>query len=131
MAAFADPDDVAEVWQPLTPEQVLVAKALLEQASLKLRLAARRRGRDMDAMVTADDLTAQAARVAVVNAVKRVLMNPEALRQISETTGPFSTSKTIDSSLSSGELYIESADLADLLPGRSPVRSFRVRSRML
>jgi hypothetical protein len=131
MTAFAVPDDIANVWQPLTADQESIAEALIDQASLKLRVAARRRGRDLDAMVASDPLIGEAAQTAVVNAVKRVLMNPKALRQYSETTGPFTESQTIDSSVSTGGLYIDPSDLADILPGRSGFRSFRVKTRML
>lgn len=124
---FATPDDVADVWEPLTPAQETLAESLIAIASNKLRLLGRRRGKDMDAIFASDPLLASAITTAVVNAVKRVLMNPKALRQYSETTGPFSESGTIDSAVSSGSLYLDSGDLPDLFPQQSGYRSFRVR----
>ncbi|UAJ78317.1 hypothetical protein IT072_02395 [Leifsonia sp. ZF2019] len=131
MTTFATPEDVANVWQPLTTSQEALAENLIEQASNKLRLKGRRRRRDIDVLYATDPLLANAIRDAVVNAVKRVLMNPEALRQYSETTGPFTESKTLDTSISAGGLYLAPGDLIDIFPGSSGIRSFRVKTRML
>ena len=79
-----------------------------------------------------DELTAEAVTAAVVNAVKRVLMNPDAIRQLSTTTGPMSESRTIDAAVSSGLLYLDDSDLDDIFPSapKSLLRSFRVRPGM-
>jgi hypothetical protein len=129
MEPFAEPGDIVAVFRPLTPTEETLATGLLAQASLKLRLAARKRGIDM-ATLMLDELTAEAVKTAVVNAAKRVLMNPEAVRQWSETTGPMSESRTIDAAISSGALYLADGDLADIFPPVKPSRmqSFRVRA---
>lgn len=126
---FATPDDVVAVFRPLTSAEETLASGLLAQASNKLRLDARRRGVDI-ATLMLDELTADAVETAVVNAAKRVLMNPEAVRQMSITTGPMSESRTIDTAVSSGLLYLDSNDLADIFPlqKRSRIQSFRVRA---
>lgn len=126
---FAIPDDIVAVWQPLTPAQEIIAPGLIDQASNKLRLAGRRKGKDVDAMFdSGDDVVRDAITAVIVNAVKRVLMNPEAVRQYSETTGPFTESKTIDSAVSAGILYLAPGDLSDIFPTRSPYTSFRLRA---
>lgn len=131
LASFAAPDDIVAVFRPLTPVETTLATGLLAQASLKLRLAARKLGADIDTLML-DELTAAAVVATVVNAAKRVLMNPEALRQISTTTGPMTDSKTIDAAVSSGLLYLSDADLADVFPAqpKSLMRSFTVRAGM-
>ena len=130
--SFAEPRDIAAVWQPLDPAEEILAPALLRQASTKLRLEARRRNVDIDSLVFGDELIAEAAKDTVVNAAKRVLMNPEAARQMSVTTGPMTESKTMDTALSSGLLYLSDSDLADVFPPvpRRLMRSFTVRAGM-
>lgn len=126
---FATSADIVAVWRPLKPEEEVIAPGLIDQASNKLRLAGRRKGVDIDALfASADTVKRDAITAVVVNAVKRVLMNPEAVRQYSETTGPFTESKTIDSAVSAGILYLAPGDLSDIFPTRSPYTSFRLRA---
>jgi hypothetical protein len=125
MHPFATVEDIERVWRELTPAEELMAEGLIAEASLKLRVAIP----NIDALVDANHvLRSELAKAAVVNAVKRVLMNPEALRQYSVTTGPFSESKTIDNALSSGFIYIDKGDLVGLIFKKSAIRSFRVRA---
>ncbi|MEG9248011.1 Gp19/Gp15/Gp42 family protein [Arthrobacter sp. Soc17.1.1.1] len=126
MPEIATKDNVIEAWGPLSVREEQVIEWLLSEASTKLRL----RVPNVDAMVAEAGLLADAAKIAVVNAVKRVLQNPEAVRQISTTTGPVTDSKTIDAAVSSGFVYISEEDLTGLRRKRSRqrIRSFRVRS---
>lgn len=129
MDAFAYDYDVEAIWGPLTILESSVVPGLLREASVKLRL----RVPDVDTRIVGDELRAEAAKIAVVNAVKRVLMNPEAVRQYSSTSGPYTDSKTIDAAVSSGFVYISNEDLVGLTPKRSKPRmkSFRIRSGYL
>jgi hypothetical protein len=132
LPSFADADDVAAVWGELTADQESLVEAWLAQASNQLRMLARQRGADVDALVQSDPLLAVIVRDAVVNAVKRVLMNPEGYRQLSRTKGPFTESGTIDTALSTGMIYIAAADIAGLFPvRRSGFRSFRVNAGLM
>jgi hypothetical protein len=124
MQNFAWVADIEKIWRPLTDAEKVMAEGLIEQASMKLRA----RIPNIDALILGNELRTELARAAVVNAVKRVLMNPEALRVMSTTTGPFSESKTIDTALSSGFVYIDSGDLAGLIFRKSTIRSFRVNA---
>jgi len=132
MDPFAYPEDIESVFRPLTDAEINLATGLIQQATMKLRLAARRRHIDLD-LLWADPLTAEAITAALVNAAKRVLMNPEGIRQLSETTGPMTESRTIDAAISSGLLYLDNTDLADIFPATRPksIRSFRVRSGLV
>lgn len=127
MIPLAEPDDVAAIWHTLTDAQVALAQALISQASTKLRLLGRKNNIDIDALILADPLMASLVKDMIANAVKRVLMNPDAVRQMSRTTGPWSESKTIDTAISSGLLYLDPAELVNIIPPKSPFRSFRVR----
>jgi hypothetical protein len=129
MEPLADITDVENVFRPLSRSEEQLGEGLIDQISSKLRIEARRRGQNIDDLLS-DELTAEAIKTAVVNAVKRVLMNPEAIRQMSTTTGPMSESRTIDAAVSSGLLYLDPSDLADVFPtnNRSKFRSFHVRA---
>ncbi|ARC55982.1 hypothetical protein AS850_02700 [Frondihabitans sp. 762G35] len=132
MTPFASSDDVAEVWGDLTLAEEAKVDAWIAQASTKLRVKARKRNVDIDHLVETDELAKLTAKDAVVNAIKRVLMNPEGYRQKASTTGPFTESGTIDTALSTGLIYISDDDLDGLLPRTSNrIRSFRVRSGLL
>ena len=118
---LAVPADIAAVWRPLTTDETQAATGLISQASAMLRM----RAPGIDARIAADDdgVVGDAVKAAVVNAVKRVLTNPEAMRQFqnSETTGPFTDQKggTFDDSVATGALYFTGADLFGLVPSVS------------
>ncbi len=133
LPSFASVNDVSTMWGELTLEEEGRVTAWLATASNNLRLIGRRRGIDIDQYIGGDELLVQAAEDAVVEAVRRRLMNPGGIRQRSFTRvdGPFSdtSSETIDSAVSSGGLYFTAADLEWLptAPGRG-FRSFSVKS---
>lgn len=128
-APFATVDDVVAIWGELTQEEESKVEAWIDQASIDLRVIARNRGVDIDALVAADALAAEVAKNAIVRSIKRVLMNPEGWRQKSTTTGPFSDSGTLDTAISTGLVYIADGDIAGLFPRRTGlVRSFRVNA---
>lgn len=130
---FAQIEDVEAVWGDLTVEEEAKVTAWLVTASNNLRLIGRRRGIDVDQFIAGDELLTQAAKDAVVESIRRRLINPTGIRQRSRTVtdGPFSdtSSETIDSAVSAGGLYFNPSDL-EWLPGppRGRFRSFSVRS---
>lgn len=132
LTSFASVDDVAAVWGDLSVEEEERVEAWLLTASNNLRLIGRRRGIDVDEYIEGDELLTQAAKDAVIEAIRRRLMNPGGIRQRSRTVvdGPFSdtSSETIDNAVSSGGLYFTDADLSWLPTARGGLRSFSVRS---
>lgn len=129
---LADVSDVDAVWGELTVDEEKRVAAWLDQASNQLRMIGRQRNIDVDALAVSDPLAAVLIRDAVVNAVKRVLMNPDGYRQMSRTKGPFTESGTIDTALSTGMIYIADGDIVGLFPAaRGRFRSFRVRPGLL
>jgi hypothetical protein len=122
---FAVAADVAAVWRPLTAAETEVAGTLVTYASALLRSLVP----NIDQRITDGDLDGALARLAVVQMVKRVLINPEGVRSESETTGPFSESKTWDVGRAVGRLSVTAEDLA-LVAGRAAgprVRSIRLQ----
>ena len=53
--AYATVDDVIALWRPLTADETARAEALLPLLSDELRVYARKVGKDLDAMVEADE----------------------------------------------------------------------------
>lgn len=114
MFPFAYPEDVEAVWRSMTATEVTVATNLLQQASAKLRV----RVPTVDTQI-ADDATglkASLASAAVVNAVRRLMINPEAWLSESEAIDDYRKDRRRDSSVSAGLLYLDEGDLIGLLP---------------
>lgn len=66
--------------------------------------------------VAAGEIVKESVDFAAEAVVSRVLANPKAYSQVTETTGPFTRSATIDRSIASGLLYVGKSDLAHFLP---------------
>lgn len=113
---FATVEDVVAVWGELTVAEETQVEAWLVTASNNLRLLGRNRGVDVDSFIDGNELLEQAAKDAVLESIRRRLMNPDGIRQRSRTVsdGPFSdtSSETIDTSISSGGLYFSENELA-------------------
>jgi hypothetical protein len=124
-ATYAHLGDLAAAFRPLTEAELGVAGSLLTEASVKLRS----RVPGLDAMVAADADRGLLAKAAVVNAVKRVLLNPSGMKQRSESAGVFSASGSFDDSGASGSIEFTDADLYGLvatsvaIPGVARARS--------
>lgn len=133
LTPFATAENVAAVWGELTVDEESKVEAWLLIASNKLRLKGRKCGIDVDRFIAGDELLTEAAKDAVVAAVRRVLLNPKGLRQRSVTTtdGPFSDtgSETVDAAISSSAIYIADDDLTWLpCTPQKRFRSFAVKS---
>lgn len=112
-AALATVANVQAVFhRQLTDAERTQAQGLIDQASVELRL----RVPDVDGIIAADELRRAKATAAVANAVKRVLLNPQALGQHSDTEGGFSESFTPGDAIKSGAIYFTAADLFGLAP---------------
>lgn len=100
---LADIDDVVEAfWRPLTDDEERVATYLIGRASSIVRDAVP----DIDERIVDHRISAETVASVVVDMVLRVLKNPEALRQYTVSTDDSSESKTLDTSIASGELYL-------------------------
>lgn len=99
-AVYATVEDIKAVGRTLTNQQEETAEVLLEQASAKLRLTAKKYGRDLDGMI-ADPVTGEdtglAVKTVIVQAVCRALDSAESstiATQGSQTLGAYSVQQT-------------------------------------
>ena len=115
-AVYATVEDISKLGRKLTAEEQDKAAELLPVASSKLRLAAKKRGRDLDMMIFDDPDVGQAAREITVKAVIRAIdssadSNPPAV-QASQAALGYSVSMTY---LNSGQaLYFLKNELKEL-----------------
>ena len=127
MDPLATTSDVVAVMGPLTPEQLPVVAGIIAQASLKVRLAARQAGVDIDALGELDRAVLVAA---VVNAVVRVLRNPQGLRQFQQTmtAGPYTQTFSGAPAGDGVGVYVDPEDLPWAATAGVFPRTARVRS---
>lgn len=73
MSSFATVEDVKTAWRSLTAEETERAGALLPGVCDALREEARKRGKDLDAMITSGELSGELVRLVTVGIVSRTL----------------------------------------------------------
>jgi hypothetical protein len=110
MAFAAPPDVAARLGRSLTADETTQVEALLEDAEAMIL----KRVPDLQARVTAGTLTTATIVRIESNSVRRVMVNPTGIRSHSEGLGDFQQSDTFDSSISTGELYVDDNAWADL-----------------
>ena len=117
-AVYASVSDITALGRTLTAEQETAANTLLVQASAKLRLTARKYGKDIDAMI-ADAATGEdyalAVKSVVVQAVCRALdsvTGSAAVQQGTESIGAYSITQIYANAGQS--LYFLRNELKDL-----------------
>lgn len=102
---LASPEDVADLWRPLTTAETSVARTLLRYASKMIR----GRVADIDARITSGDLDSDLAALVAARMVLRVMQNPAGAVK-SQTVGPYSV--TYDTASAAQHLVVDPADLA-------------------
>jgi len=115
------PEDVAAGWRPLTAAEAVTAQGLINEASVMLTVSVPSlEGKDFGVV-----------RLVVSRMVRRVLKNPEGYRVRNESIDDYSDGGTIDSSLSTGELYVSDQELGWLgvKPASATSRAFEIRPR--
>lgn len=118
---LASAADVAQIWQPLTPEQQSRASGLAEYASAMLRQMLP----GIDGWIADGTVGEPLVRFTVANAIKRVLANPDSVLQ--ESIDDYSSTKA--AAAAAGEILFTADDLAALRPlgGRGAARAFTIR----
>ena len=114
------PDDVAAGWRPLSDAEVTTATGLIVEALVLLAVKAPAFASFPEAL----------ARLAVARAVRRVLKNPDGYRvRGSEAIDDYSYSGgTIDTTLSSGEIYFSAEELSWFgVKAEDDPRAFEIR----
>ena len=126
---FADPSDIEGIWRPLSAEDAALAAAWIDQASQQVRDEVPDvDGLTVDERITAGTLAPETVRDVVARMVLRVLMNPEGARQRSHSLDDYQETVLVDSTRSSGEMFISAAEMKRLtgLQGR---RAFEIDTR--
>ena len=130
MPPFADVADVEGIWRTLTDEESQLAAAWLLEASQQIRDEVPDvDGLDVDERITAGSLSPDTVRSVAARMVRRVLMNPEGIRQRSHTLDDFQETVTIDSALSSSEMHITPREMNRLTGLRGRRRAFEIDTR--
>lgn len=119
MAVEVLPSDVAAGWRPLSAAEDLVAAGLIAEAITLLT-------------VTVPGLEFKDAgivRLVVSRMVRRVMKNPDGYRVRDTSIDDYSEGGTVDSALSTGELYASADELAWLGIRPAGLRAFEIRPR--
>jgi hypothetical protein len=119
MAVYVRPEDIAAGWRPLTDAEVVTAQGLIEEASVLLHIE----------VPNVDSLDEAIVRFVAARMVRRVLKNPGGYRIRNESVDDYSDGGTIDSALSTGELYVSEQELGwlGIKPASEIKRSFEIR----
>ena len=115
MRQYATIEDIKHLWRALTQTEEERANELLPIVSARLRTEAKNVGKDLDAMIEADEDLVFVAKQVTVDVVARVLMtstNSEPLSQFSQSGMGYSVSGTY--LVPGGGLYIKKSELASL-----------------
>lgn len=117
-AAFANYQDVAARWRPLTTAEESVADVLAMDASALIRA----RFPGIDAQVANGSVDADVLTMVVAGMVRRAMIAPlEGVSQDSETVGPYSHSQTFANPMRN--VYLSDTDLTLILGFRPAVFS--------
>jgi hypothetical protein len=116
---YIRPEDIAGGWRPLTTAEEATAPGLIEESSILLRVL----------VPAVDSLDEALVRFVAVRMIRRVMKNPEGYRIRNESIDDYSDGGTIDSALSTGELYVSDQELGWLgvKPASETKRSFEIR----
>ena len=115
MADYATVADLATLWRPLTQDEASRAEALIPLVCDSLRMEAKMRGKDLDAMIEAEPALASVAKSVTVDVVARTLMtstDSEPATQFSEAALGYSVSGTY--LVPGGGLFIKKSELSRL-----------------
>ena len=115
MKTYATIDDVRQLWREMTTEEMNKAGYLLKVVSASLRSEAKKVGKDLDAMLEADEDLQIVAKSVTVDVVARTLMtstNSEPMTQVTESALGYSATGTYLSP--GGGLFIKKSELARL-----------------
>lgn len=108
-------DDVISLWRPLTPDESTRAAALIPVVEDTIRMYARQRRRDLDAMIAEGSIQLSVFKSVVVQVVGRTLTQDtagEAMSQMSQSAGGYSVSGTF--LVPGGGVFVKRSEYATL-----------------
>ena len=112
---YATVEDVKNLWRPLTPSEEERANELIPIVCARLRTEAKNVGKNLDAMIEADNDLLYVAKQVTVDVVARMLMtstNQEPMTQFSQSAMGYTVSGTY--LVAGGGLFIKKSELASL-----------------
>lgn len=105
-------EQIASVWRPLSAAEADLVPGLSNQAWIRM-LTLRP---DLKTDMGAGKIKESSVASAMISMIIRVLKNPDSVRQLSKSYDDWSKSQTFDSSVSTGELYVNDHELALITP---------------
>jgi len=112
MPVSVTPEDIAGVWRPLSEAEETIVPGLANQAWIRMLVPRP----DLEAQITEGAVAAESVASAMISMIIRVLKNPDSVRQLAKSYDDWSRSQTFDSSVSTGELYVNEHELALITP---------------
>lgn len=112
MPVQVTPADIAGVWRPLSEAEELLVPGLSNQAWIRM----------LDQRPELEDhledisVNPESVASAMISMLIRVLKNPDSVRQLAKSYDDWSRSQTFDSSVSTGELYVNEHELSLITP---------------
>lgn len=104
--------DVEAVWRPLTTAEASTIPGLSNSAWIRVVAAVP----GIDSFTTAGTVTEATVKDVMVSMIVRVLKNPDSARIINESIDDYTDARTLDSAISSGELYVSAFEISMLVP---------------
>jgi hypothetical protein len=117
MAVVVLPSDVAAGWRPLSTAEEVTAAGLIAEALTLLTVT----------VPGFDSKDEGISRLVVSRMVRRVMKNPDGYRVRNESIDDYTEGGTVDSALSTGELYASTDELAWLGVRAAGPRAFEIR----
>jgi hypothetical protein len=110
--------DIEQVWRPLTAAEAAVIPGLSNRAWLRIVGAVPGIESFLDASLPASDplVTPEAVQDVMASMIVRVLKNPESARIISESIDDYTSGRTLDDAVASGEMYVSAFEVSMLTP---------------
>lgn len=94
---YATTNDLELLWKTLTQSEKRQAQALIHEATAKIRLRAKKQGKDYDALIMNDCDLATVVKGVICMAVKNAMNSPidaEAMTQVTQSANGYSWSGT-------------------------------------
>ena len=123
MSYVTVPEIQARIGRALTDLEAAQVQAWIEDLDAMISL----RAPDLADRVAQDQPSVAVVRMVYAQAIRRVLLNPEGLRQYTESIDDYSVTKTVDSAMSSSALYLTDDEWGLLSPA-STGDAFTIRS---
>lgn len=100
--------DIEKVWRPLSPAEVAVVPGLSSRAWIRVLAKV--------PTVETSGVSEAVIQDVMVSMIVRVLKNPDSARIINASIDDYTDGKTLDTAISSGEMYVSADEIEMLTP---------------